>query len=185
MKLNNKEFSYKPVTVLRQCDEKIAANALRSIVKEYDAIVSLSCGIGVQTLNHIFPEKITYPAQNTMFNGNADYEMNAYVDKCKQCGDCILDLTGGICPVSGCAKSLFNGPCGGQINGKCEVKGYTVDCAWVLIYKRLKSLGRLDLFDQYHPKRDYRLMTSPKFQSFLELDELEKPKEENKEVKTH
>ncbi|MBD3352348.1 MAG: hypothetical protein GF364_12750 [Candidatus Lokiarchaeota archaeon] len=171
--VDGEKFDYKATTVLRQCDDKIAATALRSLVDDYDAIISMACGIGVQILTKVFPEKLTFPAQNTMFNGAADHEKNSYVEYCNQCGDCLLGITGGICPVAGCAKSLMNGPCGGQIDGKCEVGDYKIDCAWVNIYKRLKKLGRLDLFEKYRPKRDYRLMTSPSFIDFLELDEIE------------
>ncbi len=181
-KVDGKDLNYKAVTVLRQCDDKIAANALRSLINDYDAVISMACGIGVQVLTKIFPQKVSYPAQNSMYNGMADHELNAYVEYCNQCGDCLLGETGGVCPVAGCAKSLMNGPCGGQIEGLCEVGDYTLPCAWVDIYKRLKKLNRLDLFNIYREKRDYRLMTSPSYIKFLELDEVEeeiKEKEAN------
>jgi hypothetical protein len=172
-RVSGENFNYKAVTVLRQCDDKIAADALRSIVNDYDAVISMSCGIGVQVLSHIFPQKVTFPAQNTLFNGMEDHEKQQFVEYCNQCGDCLLGVTGGHCPVAGCAKSLMNGPCGGQIEGKCEVGDYKIDCAWMNIYLRLKSLNRLDLFKQYRPMRDYRNLTSPKYESLLELEEEE------------
>mgnify|MGYP006292234553 FL=1 len=170
--VDGKDFSYKAVTVLRQCDDQICANALRSHVDGYEAMISLSCGIGVQMMNKIFPSVITYPAQNTMFNGGMDHTENEYTELCEQCGDCMLGETGGICPVAGCAKHLLNGPCGGQIDGMCEVGDYERPCAWVSIYKRLKQKGRIDLFQKYRPMRDFRLMTSPGYIKLLDLDEI-------------
>lgn len=181
--VNGGSFNYKAITVLRQCDDDIAAEALRTYVDDYEAIISMSCGIGIQVLTKLYPEKVTYPAQNTLFNGMEDHKNNQFAEMCNQCGDCVLGVTGGYCPVAGCAKSLMNGPCGGQIEGKCEVGGYKVDCVWLNIYRRLKSIGRLDLFKQYKPMRDYRKMTSPKFVSLLELDEEGKHiKDKNEEV---
>ncbi|MHA1727596.1 MAG: methylenetetrahydrofolate reductase C-terminal domain-containing protein [Promethearchaeota archaeon] len=182
-KEKGEKFNYKAITVLRQCDDHIAKEALHSLINDYDAVISMSCGIGVQVLTKVFPQKITFPAQNTMFNGMEDHENEQYAELCNQCGDCLLGVTGGICPVAGCAKALMNGPCGGQIDGKCEVGDYKIDCAWVNIYKRLKSLDRLDLFKQYRPKRDYRNMTSPSFISLLELEEVEEEIKEKKEAK--
>lgn len=170
--VDGKDLSYKAVTVLRQCDDKIAANALRSHLDGYKAMISLSCGIGVQMLTKIFPNLLTFPAQNTMFNGALDHQENEFTEMCEQCGDCLLGETAGVCPVAGCAKHLMNGPCGGQIDGMCEVGDYTRRCAWVDIYQRLKKLGRLDLFQKYRPIRDFRLMTSPSYIKLLELDDI-------------
>jgi hypothetical protein len=73
---------------------------------------------------------------------------------CAGCGDCILHLTGGICPIARCAKSIINGPCGGSQNGKCEISPET-DCAWALIIERMKKLGTLDQLDRVLPPRDW------------------------------
>ena len=113
-----------------------------------------------------------------MFNGAEVHENNQFEEYCNQCGDCLLGVTGGYCPVAGCAKNLMNGPCGGTVDGKCEVGDYKIDCAWINIFRRLKSLNRLDLFKQYRPMRDYRKLSSPKFLSFLELEDDEEEKTE-------
>lgn len=149
-------------TVLRQCDRQLMATSLRTIIDEYDGILSLACGAGVQTLAEAFPDKLVLPANDTMFIGAQEKELGTLHELCKACGDCILSETGGICPVTRCAKSLMNGPCGGQAKGKCEVGGWKKDCAWVLIYNRLKDRGRLDLFTLYRPARDYRVSQPPR-----------------------
>ncbi len=110
-----------------------------------DAVVCMSCGDGVQVAaNHAAAP--VYPSNNTMFLGEA-VKFGLFEEACHLCGDCVLGTTGGICPISRCAKSLVNGPCGGQKNGKCEVNPEN-DCAWILIYKRLESLGMLDKLAQ-------------------------------------
>lgn len=154
----------KAMTILRQCDDRIVATALKPVIKDYEpeAIVSMACGIGVQMLAKTFDDMPVFPGQDTMFYGGEMHELNNYQEYCRACGDCLLGYTGGICPVTNCAKSLSNGPCGGTIGGKCEVGGYTVNCAWMDIYNKLKKLGRLDLFRAFRPPRDYRLRTPPR-----------------------
>ncbi len=78
---------------------------------------------------------------------------------CRACGDCTLDETGGICSVTRCPKSLLNGPCGGQVDDKCEVGNYVNDCAWILIYDKLKEQDRLDLLTRFRPQRDHNKKT--------------------------
>jgi hypothetical protein len=94
--------------------------------------------------------------------GSHNREFKIYSELCKACGDCILDETGGICPIARCGKSLLNGPCGGFAKGKCEVGGWVNDCAWVLIFNRLKERDKLDLFLKFRPPRDYKLSQSPR-----------------------
>ena len=106
-----------------------------------DAVVVMSCGDGVQTAaNHASCP--CYPSNNTMFLGEAE-KLGLFKEACHLCGDCVLGTTGGICPITRCAKSLVNGPCGGAKNGKCEVCADN-DCAWIMIYNRLEKLGQLD-----------------------------------------
>lgn len=113
--------------------------ALRGL--ELDAVVCLACGDGVQTVadNVALP---VYPANDTLFLGQVE-RVGIFHEYCRMCGDCVLGATGGICPVTRCAKGLVNGPCGGQKDGKCEVNPAN-DCAWILIYRRLEQLGKLD-----------------------------------------
>ena len=101
-----------------------------------------------------------YPSNNTMFLGEA-VRFGLFEEACHLCGDCVLGTTGGICPISRCAKSLVNGPCGGQKNGKCEVNPDN-DCAWIMIYKRLESLGRLDLLTKRRPDKGYAKVSYPR-----------------------
>lgn len=124
-----------------------------------EAVVGLSCGDGVQTVadNVQLP---VYPANNTMFLGQIE-RVGIFHEYCRMCGDCVLGLTGGVCPITKCAKSLLNGPCGGQKNGKCEVNPEN-DCAWVLICKRLEAIGQLDRLGQSRPDRGYAGVSYPR-----------------------
>ena len=146
----NKEFT--EATVQRQCEYEYNEEAA-DLVREADAVLSLACGIGVQTMNEQFPEKITLPGLNTTFLGQPT-EQGVWDERCQACGSCVLDKTAGICPITRCSKSLLNGPCGGSKNGKCEIDP-EIDCAWQLIYDRLKALGKLELMTEIQPARDW------------------------------
>ena len=105
-------------------------------------VLVFSCGVGVQTVAELLGDKKVYAACDTYalpgFQGVTPLEYD-----CKQCGECYLNLTGGICPITACSKSLLNGQCGGAKNGKCEVDP-NMDCGWERIQKRLEKIGRLD-----------------------------------------
>ena len=175
-KLKNKEIKCKATTVAKQCDNHICSTTLTSQLNGVDAILSLACGVGVQTLVEVFPSIPVYPGQNTVFIGSQERESGILYEKCKACGDCLLGETGGICPVANCPKGMMNGPCGGCVDGKCEVpfeirdeKGNVIktvekNCAWYLIYERLKKLGRLDLFRKYRPPRNRAISGSPRLE---------------------
>ena len=111
-------------------------------IQDADAVLVLSCGVGVQTVAQLLPEKKVYAACDTYalpgFQGVTPLEYD-----CKQCGQCYLNITGGICPITACSKSLVNGQCGGAKNGMCEVDP-TMECGWERIQKRLAQIGRLD-----------------------------------------
>ena len=137
------------------CDLRINRRDLkphRETLKEADAILVMSCGSGVQTVGE-YTGKVVLPALDTLFIGETE-RIGKFYDRCKACAECILDETGGICPITRCPKSLLNGPCGGQVEGKCEVGEYKNDCIWVLIYEKLKEQDRLDLFTTFRPPRD-------------------------------
>ena len=125
-----------------------------------DCIVCMSCGDGVQVAAANSPSAPVYPSNNTMFLGEA-VRFGLFEEACHLCGDCVLGTTGGICPISRCAKSLVNGPCGGQKNGKCEVNPEN-DCAWIMIYKRLEALGRLDLLAKRRTDKGYAKVAYPR-----------------------
>ncbi len=131
----------KGYTVERQCNMEYLSE-LDDIVPGYDALLSMACGAGCQFLVEKYPDIPVYPAINTMFIG-IDRNIGMFEERCRACGDCVLGLTGGICPVTTCAKSLFNGPCGGTNGKNCEI-GADIPCAWNAIYERLKAIGQLD-----------------------------------------
>lgn len=140
-KIEGNEIIVGERTILRQCDPEFI-DQIKNEADQYDVILSMACGAGVQELAERLNPVVVLPAMNTRFIGAADTEGN-FLELCAACGDCILSLTGGICPVARCPKGLLNGPCGGTKNGKCEVSP-DIPCAWVMIYERLKVLGKLD-----------------------------------------
>jgi ferredoxin len=141
-------------TIERQCDMEFIEE-LREKVGQVEAVLSMGCGAGVQTIAETFSEIPVYPALNTRFIGRTE-EQGVWTERCAACGDCILHLTGGICPIARCSKSLLNGPCGGSKDGKCEINP-DVACAWQLIYDRLKALGQLDKLEEIIPIKDWSL----------------------------
>jgi len=155
-KLRNKDFTFKEITHPKQCDSYLAASMLKPQIDGVEAVLSLACGIGVQTLAQIFPELPVFPAQNTHFMGAEEREGGTLEERCVGCGDCLLALTGGICPIARCSKGLVNGACGGSKDGKCELSPER-DCAWVLIYEQLKKQDKLHYLKEFRPPRDYQL----------------------------
>jgi len=147
-----KELEVKEVTLERQCDQEYLEE-IRDIVDEYDAIVSMACGVGVQFMAEKYQSIPVYPALNTLFMGGAE-EMGVWSERCQGCGQCILGETAGICPITRCAKRLLNGPCGGSTQGHCEINK-DVPCAWQLIIDRLKALRRLDDYDKLLSIKDW------------------------------
>lgn len=153
------EISIMETTVERQCEKEMVTD-LKDRMAEVDAVLSLACGAGVQTMAEIFDDKPVFPAVNTNFIGRPERE-GMWVEMCGACGDCYLDRTGGICPVVRCAKGLMNGPCGGtRKGGKCEIDP-DKDCAWVLIYRRLEKQDRLDLMREYCAPKNFRAVKRP------------------------
>ncbi len=118
-----------------------------------EAILSLACGSGIQTVAQNVKNIPVYPGSNTMFIGQVE-RVGHFNEMCRMCGDCVLGRTGAICPVTKCAKSLVNGPCGGAKNGKCEVNPEN-DCAWIMIYNKLEALGQLDKLNETIEDKDY------------------------------
>ncbi|MEE8401663.1 MAG: methylenetetrahydrofolate reductase C-terminal domain-containing protein [Candidatus Hydrothermarchaeaceae archaeon] len=149
-------------TVLRQCDRSIVKDALTPLAKDADAILSMACGAGVQVVAETF-DIPALPAHNTSFIGVQERESETFFERCIACGNCILDKTGGICPVTRCPKSHMNGPCGGIYNGKCETDKNR-DCVWILIYARLKNLGELDRLKTTIEPKDFSKKTHPRSQ---------------------
>lgn len=142
------------------CDEltREALTENAKAIEAADSILVMACAFGVQTVS-LYSDKAVYPALNTLFIGKEE-SPGLFTEVCSQCGNCLLAQTAGICPVVRCTKGLLNGPCGGTKDGKCEVDPEK-DCAWTLIYQRLEKQGRLDLFDEYHPPRNFQAVIRP------------------------
>jgi ferredoxin len=154
----NREFQASAATVERQCDREFLS-LFRDHVEEADAVVSLACGAGIQFLAEMYPDTPVFPGVDTSFIGVAE-GAGVWAERCRSCNQCYLGITGGICPVTMCAKSLLNGPCGGPQNGKCETSPER-DCAWVQIIERLERQSRLDILKDFVPPRRNDLSTHP------------------------
>ncbi|MFC2034014.1 methylenetetrahydrofolate reductase C-terminal domain-containing protein [Chloroflexota bacterium] len=122
------------------------------VIKDADCILMMSCAFGVQTVS-LYSDKSVSPALNTLFIGKEE-SPGYFTEICAQCGSCVLADTAGICPLVRCAKSLLNGPCGGSVEGKCEIDP-DIPCAWQLIIDRLTVLGQLDRLEEIHSPRDW------------------------------
>ena len=147
-----KRLEIDETSLTRQCDKDYLHELLDKI-DDYDAIVSLACGAGVQFMAEMYRKKPIFPGVDTCFIGVTE-ERGVWAERCQACGQCILASTGGICPISRCSKRMLNGPCGGSENGKCEISPDT-DCGWHLIYERLKELGQLDFFAEPTDPKDW------------------------------
>lgn len=129
-------------------------------LREAEAILVLACGLGAQSVKENDRlELLVFSACNTLFGAMVDAKGNFY-EKCSLCGECILNITGGICPNTLCSKGLLNGPCGGMNKGKCEVDSEK-DCAWVLIYRALEKTGRLQQLKKVLPPKDFKKSAKP------------------------
>ncbi len=153
-KLNGHPQEVTDVTVQRQCEWEYL-DEIEKEIADADIVLSLACGIGVQAIAEHFPDTWVVPGLNTTFLG-LPTEQGVWEERCAACGDCILGLTGGICPIARCSKSLLNGPCGGSEDGHCEIDP-DVPCAWQLIYDRLTSMGKQDLLLELQPPKNWQV----------------------------
>jgi len=143
------------------CDEMTEV-ALKENIRAIDdasCILAMPCALGVQRISS-YINKPVIPALDTLFIALEDTP-GYFREVCAQCGQCIIGETAGICPITTCHKGLVNGPCGGTNNGKCEVDPEK-DCAWTLIYERLKEQGRLDLMRKYRPPHNFQVVPRPR-----------------------
>ncbi len=157
-RLAGKDVDIREASVDRQCIHEFLLDVVEA-AEPVQAVVSIACGAGVQALASHLPEIPVFPGLNTLFIGETA-ERGLWLENCRGCGDCLLGVTGGICPVSRCAKSLFNGPCGGPKDGLCEINlahefDPPVPCAWLQIYDRLATLGELDRLTTLAPPKDW------------------------------
>ncbi|MFC2062719.1 methylenetetrahydrofolate reductase C-terminal domain-containing protein [Chloroflexota bacterium] len=148
------------------CQRALVKSRLRpriEQVKAADSILVMTCGLGVQAVAAAV-NKVCHPACDTVNLGGSRGEWNGG-DRCLECGDCLLEYTGGICPLTACTKSLTNGACGGASQGKCELAPEK-DCGWELIYHRLKEKGQLAKLKQFIPPKNWgRMAPDPKILS--------------------
>ncbi len=126
---------------------KVELKPFKEQLEKTDCIIVMSCGAGTQAAVEIFPDKAVYPANDSAFLGNMT-RFQMFDERCSLCGECIIDKTGGICPLTNCPKGLLNGPCGGTNNGNCEVSE-DIKCCWVRIYERMKKIDQLDKMDEH------------------------------------
>lgn len=140
-------------TLERQCDPEYVEQ-LRDEYDQYDAVVSMACGVGPQFLSEAYPSQRFFPAVNTKFMGGAT-QHGVWEERCAGCGTCIVHLFEGLCPIARCSKSLMHGPCGGSAHGVCEVSSET-ECIWDRIVRKKMENGRLADLRVFHEAKDWR-----------------------------
>jgi ferredoxin len=145
-------------TGCQELDLKKEFRAHKDELESAEAVLVMSCGAGTQAARS-GTEKPVFPANDTLFLGNV-MRVGQFEEKCRLCGDCLLDVTGAICPVARCHKGILNGPCGGTNEGKCEVDPEK-DCAWTLIYQQLEKENRLDKMREYQPPKNWNAVLKP------------------------
>jgi hypothetical protein len=145
--------------VASQLKSEFAKNT--PLLRQAEAILVLACGLGAQSVKDNDRLKLAvFPALNSLFGAVMDAQGN-FSEKCSLCGECVLAQTGGICPITLCAKGLLNGPCGGMDKGKCETDKDR-DCAWVLIYQELEKKGKLDKIRAVKQPKDFQKSNKPR-----------------------
>lgn len=152
-KLDNNPIELGAITIERQCDREYLEE-LDPMVNEYEAIITMACGAGVQFVAERYPDIPVLPTVDTTFIG-VNQDVGWYEERCRSCSSCVLGVTGGICPVTMCAKGLYNGPCGGTNQGNCEISD-DQPCAWYMIHERLAKQNRLDLIMEFTPVQDWQ-----------------------------
>ncbi|MBT6657790.1 MAG: hypothetical protein HOB56_08405, partial [Proteobacteria bacterium] len=147
---NGEQIEVDEATVQRQCVQEFVA-PLEENIEEYDAVLSMACGVGVQTLAEKYMDTPILPGLDTNFMGQPT-EPGVWEERCVGCGNCVLEYTGGLCPITRCPKQLQNGPCGGSEGGMCEVDP-NIPCIWSKIWTLLDRQGIADtLMDIQPPK---------------------------------
>ncbi len=149
------------VVIPTACDEmtKSVMNENRQAITDASSILAMPCALGINRIS-LYINRPVIPALDTLFIA-VEESPGYFHEVCAQCGQCLLGETAGICPITACHKGLVNGPCGGTNNGKCEVDKEK-DCAWTLIYERLKEQNRLDLMRKYKEPRNFQVLPRPR-----------------------
>jgi hypothetical protein len=158
-------FDLAPNTTCNLSNVRSFISGLEGAIKKSEALLVLGCGGAVQVVRQFTEEcGFAVPVKSgldTVGHMDTIAPGELLLEQCSECGQCVLNETGGICPVTKCAKSLLNGPCGGSENGKCEVDS-SRSCAWVLIYNRMKSIGEVDKLNVYVGPKDYSKAARPR-----------------------
>jgi ferredoxin len=166
-KLNELQLEVEELTIERQCDNVFIEQAADAIERN-DAVLSLGCGAGVQAIAERYTNKPVYAGLDTAFIGILE-ERGIWTEKCTACGACVLHEYGGICPVTRCAKRLLNGPCSGSREDRCEVNPER-QCAWQLIYKRLKDIGQLERLKEIKIPKNWGLSQDSGYRTIIRED---------------
>ncbi|MGA2322652.1 MAG: methylenetetrahydrofolate reductase C-terminal domain-containing protein [Sedimentisphaerales bacterium] len=166
-KLKGLPLEVEELTIERQCDNVFLEQAADAINRN-DAVLSLGCGAGVQAIAERYTNKPVYAGLDTAFIGILE-ERGVWTEKCAACGECVLHEYGGICPVTRCAKHMLNGPCSGSREDRCEVNPER-QCAWQLIYKRLKDIGQLDRLKKIKPPKNWNHSQSGGYRTIIRED---------------
>lgn len=141
-------------TTCFQLGIKVELKPFEDIIDKTDCLLIMSCGIGTQTFRELYPMKPIYNTNDTLFLSSIEGDQHLD-NRCSLCTICVLDKTGGICPTKKCPKGILNGPCGGCNNSKCEID-FNIDCVWISIYERMKTLNRLEEFcESIIPPKDW------------------------------
>lgn len=156
-KKDGRPIEIEEFTVERQCEDEFIRESAEAIARS-DTVLSLACGAGVQAVARRFARTPVLPGVNTTFIGVLE-SPGLFTEECTGCGNCMLTEFGGVCPVTRCAKKIFNGPCGGSRAGRCEIDPET-ECAWQMIIERLTALGQLDKIKHLAPAKDWRTSIS-------------------------
>lgn len=169
---NGQELEVEEATVQRQCVQEFI-QPLDTDVGEYDAVLSMACGVGVQTLAERYPETRILPGLDTNFMGQPT-EPGIWEERCVGCGHCVLEYTGGLCPITRCPKQLMNGPCGGSENGMCEVDP-SIPCIWAKIWDRVDNLGLIDELMEIQPPKDWTKSRGGSMRRVVVRDDVHQP----------
>jgi ferredoxin len=146
---------------------KVELKPFKEALAASDCIIVMSCGAGTQSAVELFEDKAVYPSNDSLFLGNMT-RLQMFDERCSLCGECVLDRTGGICPVTACPKGILNGPCGGTKDGHCEISP-DIECAWVRIYDRMEKTNRLEEFrNQAIGPKDWSHSVKPRRQNARE-----------------
>jgi len=158
-------FDLAPNTTCNLNNIRSFFTGLEGAIKKSEALLVLGCGGAVQVVRQLTEEYgYTIPVKSGLDTvGHMDTIIPGefLLEQCRECGQCVLNSTGGICPVTKCAKSLLNGPCGGSQDGKCEVDSNR-NCAWILIYERMKAIGEVGKLNDYLGPKDHSKAARPR-----------------------